>query len=171
MPEPVENPVENPDDTRLFDRLRAMWSELDPVPEDLADDLVAAVAADDLGFEWAQLELTGADLAGVRSIRRDGTDRSEVATMEFHLGSVALVVRIARDPHGTRRLDGWLSDDDDAIPSTTELVLTSTPAEQRTTIDAHGRFTFTSVPADRPWRLRVDLGGHGRRFETPDLEW
>lgn len=168
MADSIERRAEHPDDTRLFDRLRNLWTTRDPVPDGLVDDLVAALAADDLAARWAQFELTSGDLAGVRGVRAEQS--SDVATMEFHLGSVELVLRISTDVHGTRRLDGWLTDADEPVAPGTELVVTSAATEQHTTVDAHGRFTFLAVP-DRAWRLRVDLGGNGRRFETPDLEW
>lgn len=54
-------------DAALFARLRSVWEEHDPVPADLIDRMVAAVAVADLSREYALLTLVEtADLAAVR---------------------------------------------------------------------------------------------------------
>ena len=44
-------------DAALFARMRSVWAEVDPVPVDLVDRMVAAVAVEDLSREYALLTL------------------------------------------------------------------------------------------------------------------
>ena len=50
----------------LFARMRRMWEEIDPVPADLVDRMVAAVAVEDLSREYALLTLVEGSFAAVR---------------------------------------------------------------------------------------------------------
>ena len=53
-------------DAALFARMRSAWEDVDPVPADLVDRMVAAVAVEDLSREYALLTLVeGSVLAAV----------------------------------------------------------------------------------------------------------
>ena len=55
-----DDPMDTEDfaaDAALFARMRAMWEDVDPVPADLVDRMVAAVAVEDLSREYALLTL------------------------------------------------------------------------------------------------------------------
>ena len=53
-------------DAALFARMRAMWQDVDPMPAELVDRMVAAVAVEDLSREYALLTLVSGELAAVR---------------------------------------------------------------------------------------------------------
>ena len=165
-------------DTVLLDRLQSLWSERDPVPADLVDELIAAVAVADVDGEWLLLEPSGGALVGVRG-------RSDVDTVQFRLGDVCLTLRISAQAHGRSRFDGWLTGieaDDSAVvhltvPTPLGPVPRGTSSAEPTDavvatspLDRHGRFAFPDVSRGRSWQLRLDLGGHGLRFETPAID-
>ncbi len=82
-------------DAALFARLREVWEELDPVPADFVDRMVAAVAVEDLSREYALLTLVEESaLAAVRG-------ESDTATMQFSDGDDERAR--ARDRHRSRR--------------------------------------------------------------------
>lgn len=178
-PSPVDpSPVDpSPVDTALLDRLQALWAERDPVPADLVDDLVAAVAVADLESEWLLLEPSSAALVGVRS-------RGDVDTVQFQLGDVRLTLRISAQAHGRRRFDGWLTGVDAGAGATVFLTVPTPLGPPRqdepdddgdavvasSPLDRHGRFAFPDVARGRSWQLRLDLGGHGLRYETPAID-
>ena len=54
-------------DAALFARMRAMWQDVDPIPAELVDRMVAAVAVEDLSREYALLTLVeSSQFAAVR---------------------------------------------------------------------------------------------------------
>jgi hypothetical protein len=55
-------------DEKLWQDLAAMWEERDPVPADLADRVLTAIAMDDLDAEYEILHLVerSTELAGTR---------------------------------------------------------------------------------------------------------
>ena len=86
-------------DAVLFARMRAMWAQVDPMPADLIDRMVAAIAVDDLSREYALLTLVETDLAAVRG---DG----DVLTLQFSDGTVTVLLHITRTEQSTHRIDG-----------------------------------------------------------------
>ena len=65
-------------DAALFARMRTMWEAVDPVPADLVDRMVAAVAVEDLTREYALLTLVeGVALSAVRG-------ESDTLTLQFN---------------------------------------------------------------------------------------
>ena len=78
-------------DAALFARMRAMWEEVDPVPADLVDRMVAAVAVEDLSREYALLTLVeGSQLAAVRG-------ETDTATLQFSDGTTSVLLHVTRD--------------------------------------------------------------------------
>jgi len=68
-------------DAALFARMRRMWEDVDPVPADLVDQMVAAVAV------------------------RGETD---TATLQFSDGTTSVLLHVTATEGGDRRVDGWV---------------------------------------------------------------
>lgn len=137
-------------DNGLMGDLREMWERTDPMPDDLPDRIIAAIAMDDLDFEL--LSLTAAHALAVRG--------GEAQVLECSTDDLSLVVRISDEPDGTRRLDGWSE-------GVREVELLSEHGSRITTVSDAGRFEFDDLPAG-PVRLR--LRGKDKGFETPEIE-
>jgi len=149
-------------DAALFARMREMWAQVDPLPAELIDRMVAAVAADDLNREYALLTLVETDLVAVRS---DG----EVLTLQFSDGTVTVLLHITRTEQGARRIDGWV----DAAPVTVTIARGADDGKTRDApIGEHGRFELDGVGAGLV-RLRLTVrDGQGalHDMQTPQFE-
>ena len=147
-------------DAALFARLRAVWEEVDPVPMDLVDRMVAAVAVEDLSREYALLTLVeGSTLAAVRG-------ETDTATLQFSDGDTSVLLHVTATEDGSRRVDGWV----DAAPLAIRLV----QGERDWSAEAgeHGRFAFDSIPPGMS-RLRIVVRGQDGQlhdFQTPQFE-
>jgi hypothetical protein len=141
-----------PDDAQLFGDLREMWQRTDPMPHDLPDRVIAAIAAEDLDLEL--LTLTASESVGVRG--------GEAQVLECTVDDLTLAVRISEEPDGTRRIDGWTE-------GVREVdLLADAEADTRTTsVSDAGRFEFDNVP---PGPVRLRLRSTGRDFETNEFE-
>lgn len=147
-------------DAALFARMRGAWEEIDPVPADLVDRMVAAVAMEDISREYALLTLVEeAEFAAVRG-------ESDTATLQFTDGTTSVLVHVSVLEDATRRVDGWV----DASALAIRLV-----QDQREWIvepAEHGRFSLDQVPTGLT-RLRLvvrDADGAMRDFQTPQFE-
>ena len=146
-------------DAALFARMRHMWEEIDPVPADLVDRMVAAVAVEDLSREYALLTLVEGSFAAVRG-------ESDTATLQFSDGTTSVLLHVTATEDGGRRVDGWV----DATALAIRLVQgerdwAAEPGE-------HGRFAFDEVtPGVARLRLVVRAAdGELRDFQTPQFE-
>ncbi|MDW4573781.1 hypothetical protein R8Z57_13455 [Microbacterium sp. M3] len=146
-------------DAALFARMRRMWEEIDPVPADLVDRMVAAVAVEDLSREYALLTLVEGSLAAVRG-------ESDTATLQFSDGTTTVLLHVTATEDGGRRVDGWV----DAAALAIRLV--QDDREWATDPGEHGRFAFEEVaPGVARLRLVVrDADGALRDFQTPQFE-
>lgn len=146
-------------DAALFARLREVWQNVDPVPADLIDRMVAAVAVEDLSREYALLTLvSSADYAAVRS-------ESDTLTLQFSDGSTSVLVHVTATENGLRRVDGWV----DATPLAARLA--QDDAEWSAGPGESGRFAFDEVtPGVSRIRLIVKDGDGVREFVTPQFE-
>ena len=89
-------------DAALFARLRGVWEEVDPMPADLVDRMVAAVAVEDLSREYALLTLVEApELSAVRGA-------VDTATLQFSDGTTSVLLHVTVGEEGARRVDGWV---------------------------------------------------------------
>ena len=90
-------------DAALFARMRSAWEEVDPVPADLVDRMVAAVAVEDLSREYALLTLVEtSELAAVRG-------ESDTATLQFSDGTTSVLLHVSATEGGSpsrRRVGG-----------------------------------------------------------------
>jgi hypothetical protein len=147
-------------DAALFARLRGVWQEVDPMPADLVDRMVAAVAVEDLSREYALLTLVEApELAAVRG-------DADTSTLQFSDGTTSVLIHVTIGEHGMRRVDGWV----DAAAMAVRLV----HGDHELTADAgeHGRFAFDEV-APGMARLRLVVRGRDGElhdFQTPQFE-
>lgn len=130
-------------DAALFRALRRAWEVVDPVPADLVDRMVAAVATADLSREYALLTLVESDrLAAVRG-------DADMLTLQFSDGTTNVLIHVTAAGSGARRIDGWV--DGDALR--VELVQ---GGDTFTALPEGGRFAFDEVPAGVS-RLRILL--------------
>jgi hypothetical protein len=147
-------------DAALFARMRAMWQDVDPVPADLVDRMVATVAVEDLSREYALLTLVeGSQLAAVRG-------ETDTATLQFSDGTTSVLLHVSATEDGSRRIDGWV----DAAA----LAIRLSQGDREWTADPgeHGRFAFDSVPSGVS-RLRLVVRGSDddlHEFQTPQFE-
>ncbi|MDQ7878188.1 hypothetical protein Q9R08_09420 [Microbacterium sp. QXD-8] len=146
-------------DAALFARMRRMWAEVDPVPADLVDRMVAAVAVEDLSREYALLTLVEGTLAAVRG-------ETDTATLQFSDGTTSVLLHVTATESGDRRVDGWV----DAAALAIRLV--QGDREWSAEPGEHGRFAFDEVtPGVARLRLVVrDADGALRDFQTPQFE-
>ncbi|MDL9978510.1 hypothetical protein [Microbacterium candidum] len=146
-------------DTALFTRLRRTWEDVDPVPADLADRMVAAVAVEDLSREYALLTLVETDLAAVRS-------DTDTLTLQFSDGTTTVLLHVTQSDTGKHRVDGWV----DAEALAVRLVQDA--GEFAAELGEHGRFAFDGVPGGvSRMKLAVrDEAGDLHDFQTPQFE-
>lgn len=148
------------DNSALFAELRAAWEQVDPVPADLADRMVAAVAAVDISRDYELLTLVEAvDRAEVRS----STTELDSATLQFSDGVTSVLLHVSATADGRRRIDGWVTGD--------ALVVRLLQGEEGwSTEPVDARFAFDDVPTGTSTlRLVVrnpSAGGGFREFMT-----
>ncbi|GAA1943329.1 hypothetical protein GCM10009776_01330 [Microbacterium deminutum] len=147
-------------DAALFARLRAVWQEVDPVPADLVDRMVAAVAVEDLSREYAMLTLVeGSSLAAVRG-------ETDTATLQFSDGETSVLLHVTATEDGGRRIDGWVD------AETLAIRLVQDDRDWAAEAGEHGRFAFDSIPSGVS-RLRIVVRGADgdlHDFQTPRFE-
>ncbi|MFH8249086.1 hypothetical protein ACH3VR_01800 [Microbacterium sp. B2969] len=147
-------------DRALFARLREMWQDADPVPADLADRMVAAVAVEDLSREYALLTLVeGSMPAAVRG-------ESDTATLQFSDGETNVLVHVTATEDGSRRVDGWVD------ASALAIRLVQGDRDWSAEAGEHGRFAFESIPPGVSHLRIVVRGADGdvHDFRTPQFE-
>lgn len=146
-------------DAALFARLRAVWEEVDPIPADFVDRMVAAVAVEDLSREYALLTLMEGSLAAVRG-------EADTATLQFSDGTTSVLLHVTATEDGGRRVDGWVD--------ATALAIRLAQGDREWSAEPgeHGRFAFEDVTPGMA-RLRMvvkDATGELRDFQTPQFE-
>jgi hypothetical protein len=130
-------------DAAMFQTLRRVWERIDPMPAELIDRMVAAVASADLSREYALLTLVSqSELAAVRG-------EADALTLQFSDGTTSVLVHVVPAGSGMHRLDGWVDAPASAIELEQDDRFWTTSAEQ-------GRFSFDDVPSGMT-RLRVVL--------------
>jgi hypothetical protein len=123
------------DDAPLRESLARIWDRFDPMPGDLIDNILVALAVDDLDVTYELLALTqgATPVLGARGA-------ADAFTITFASADLTMVVRV--DPTGpqTCRVDGWVTPAQD---------LTVTATQGGTSISAHtldgGRFEFPEL--------------------------
>ncbi|KZE89359.1 hypothetical protein [Microbacterium sp. TNHR37B] len=149
------------DDAVLFHALRRTWEEIDPMPADLVDRMVASVATADLSREYALLTLVSqTELAAVRG-------DADALTLQFSDGTASVLVHVVAAADGRRRVDGWI----DAAAVSVEI---EQDEHTWSAVPEHGRFAFDDVPSGMT-RLRIVLeetteAGTPAELHTPRFE-
>jgi hypothetical protein len=148
------------DDLRALATLRAMFEASDPVPPDLAERSKIAMTVKALEAELAEIMMTTAETAGVRSAVYD-----RAGTITFSSDQISAMISIEVTDGSTARLSGWVTNG----PASVELHERSRTQTTRT--DAEGRFTFATVERGLVHLLlrRLDLPD-GRPVITPAIE-
>jgi hypothetical protein len=147
-------------DAALFARLRDAWRERDPMPDDLVDRMVAAVAVEDISREYAQLTLV--DSSALDVVRSE----SDTATLQFSDGETSVLLHVTATEDGSRRIDGWV--DADALA----IRLAQGGRDWSAAAGDRGRFEFGAIPAGLS-RLRIVVraaDGALTEFQTPQFE-
>ena len=147
-------------DAALFARMRAMWEDVDPMPAELVDRMVAAVAVEDLSREYALLTLV--ESSGLAAVRGE----TDTTTLQFSDGTTSVLLHVTETGDGSRRLDGWVD--------ATVLAIRLVQGDREWTADPgeHGRFAFERV-APGVSRLRLVVRGPDgdlHDFQTPQFE-
>jgi hypothetical protein len=143
----------------LLDSLSHLWELQDPVPPDLADRVLIALAVDDLDVEYELLDLTERNtrLVGARS-------REDVLTFTFESTDLSMVLRVSSTGSDTCRVDGWVS-------PPREMTVTATQAG--TSVEAHvvdaGRFEFPELKSG-PTRFLLHPESPTTNLVTPAVD-
>jgi hypothetical protein len=146
-------------DAALFARMRSMWQQVDPMPAELVDRMVAAVAVEDLSREYALLTLVESSLADVRG-------ESDTATLQFSDGTTSVLLHVSAAEGDRRRVDGWVD------ASALAIRLVQGDRERQGELGENGRFAFDDVPPGVA-RIRMvvrEVAGDLRDFQTPLFE-
>lgn len=145
-----------PDDATLLAAVRRVWQQVDPPPADLADGVLARIAAEDLEFDLLTLVESENALAGVRSAAESGEDPASEETgswsLEYAHPDFRVYLRLDRI-EGRTRLDGWVVP---ALPLTVRLLAEDQDLPWETSADEHGRFEFAAAPAGLARLLFLD---------------
>lgn len=147
-------------DQRVLDSIAKLYTELDPVPDGLAESIVVAIALDSLDAELAQLQSQVLEPAGAR-----GVESGQIQSLTFSSSSLVLLIKITRASPDRVRIDGW------AAPGAQAVVeLVQDGAVDQTVADQDGRFVFDDVP-HAPTRFVVHPAepGQARVVGTPNV--
>ena len=135
-----EPPME-PDDVTLLERVARLWQQVDPPPADLADGVLARIAAEDLEFDLLVLVESADTLAGVRSAAETNDDTG-AWSLEYAGRDFNVYLRLTRIEDRTR-LDGWVVP---ARPLTVRLLADDETVTHEAVLDEFGRFEIADAP-------------------------
>lgn len=144
--------------------LREMYEAYDPMPKDLVEKVLVAIATEDLDSEYELLHLVERtqELAGVRGV-------GDAWTLSFAGGPFSLLVRISTIGKGHCRVDGWVTP-----PRPMDVTITQNAKERRLRVSESGRFEIPKLPKGltRFWLCADDDGNTGQDqvFATPVVE-
>lgn len=145
----------------LLGELAAAWRAWDPMPPELPDNILTAIAMDDIDVAYELLTLVerSESLLGVRS-SADGR-----TLIEFSANGVHVLLRVAEDETG-RRVDGWVEPG-----RLTSATLTVAKSEHVARVSSASRFEVDALPPGLA-SLSIDLidGTEARRFLSPHFE-
>jgi hypothetical protein len=152
----------DPSDAALFNSIRAVYDERDPVPDGLVERIQFELTLDALHTEVATLMQLESATAGVRG----GSATESVRTVTFTSDSLTTMVTITPQPDRTVRVDGW------AAPGAgVRVELLGSDGSQETTADEDGRFVFEGVqPGLAKFVLYVLKEGGPATVVSPAIE-
>ena len=151
-------------DDELLEDVAKLWQQLDPPPDDLADGVLARLAAQDLEYELLTLVESDEALAGVRTATMlRAPDETGTWSLEYLGAGFRVQLRISRRGRQAR-LDGWVS------PPQPMTVMLSSVLRKGGVLEAQvsdsGRFEFPVAPAGACRMTFVTESG-GRPQATP----
>lgn len=151
-------------DDALLDAVARAWEKIDPPPEDLADGVLARLAAQDLEYELLTLVEGDEALSGVRTAAvLPAPDETGTWSLEYLGPGFRVQVRVSRRGRQAR-LDGWVS------PPQPMTVMLSSVLRKGSVLEAQvsdsGRFEFPVAPAGACRMTFVTESG-GRPQATP----
>ena len=151
-------------DDELLEVVAKLWQQLDPPPDDLADGVLARLAAQDLEYELLTLVESDEALAGVRTATMlRAPDETGTWSLEYLGPGFRVQLRISRRGRQAR-LDGWVS------PPQPMTVMLSSVLRKGGVLEAQvsdsGRFEFPIAPAGACRMTFVTESG-GRPQATP----
>ncbi len=153
------------DDTELLRATARLWELIDPPPADLADGVLARIAAEDLEFDLLTL-VEGQQLAGVRHASEGVAEEQEETgswSLEYTGPDLHAYLRVTRVEEHTR-LDGWVVP---ARPMSVELRPENGPP-QRVELDEFGRFAFDeAAPGTHRLGFLEETSGARLRITPP----
>jgi hypothetical protein len=154
---------EQMDDADLLAATARLWEQLDPPPADLADGVLARIAAEDLEFELLTL-VEGEQLAGVRQSTDRFTEEQEETgswSLEYTGPDLHAYLRVTHVEDHTR-LDGWV------VPARAMSVelRPESGLPQRVALDELGRFAGVAPGTHRLCFLE-DKSGARLRITPP----
>lgn len=135
------------DEAELMAGLRAMWSDADPPPGDLADRIVAAISTADLDAEYELLRLVERShgLVGAR-------DEGDADVINLRSERLSVVLHVSPAGSGTCHLVGWV---DPPQPVTVQVL--QEVGQASTHSDDSGRFEARGLTSG-PTRLVLVVG-------------
>jgi len=146
------------EDAELFARIRSLWTDVDPLPANLVDRMIASVATDSLSAEYALLTLVDRPSGAVRG-------EQDALTLQFSDGTTSILLHVTTTARGRHRVDGWVD------TSSAAIVLSQGDGIRSTTPSETGRFVFDDVPAGLTRvRLTTRVGDEDRTLSTPQFE-
>jgi len=123
-------------DQEILDGLKKIHQRLDPMPPELDELVLFALATRDLDGELARI-------VEDELVRPSARASGRVRTIRFELADVQLMVTVVEGATGRRRVDGWLAPPE---PGTVEARTPRVPkASHRTSVDEAGRFALTDL--------------------------
>ncbi len=146
-------------DVLILQRLAALHSSLDPVPDDLVERIQFEISLDALNAELAELQHRPMEELAAR-----GAGSDEVTTLTFTSDRLTTMISVTGTGADTVRIDGWL-----APGGTARVELRQVSGQWETDADSDGRFVFEDVSLGLS-RFVVHLGDEAAPVITPAVE-
>lgn len=160
---PADVPMDDADEA-LLAHLGRVLRVVDPVPDDLVDRTLFAIALDALEAEVMELQAAPSPELALRS---DTVDHGTVqaSTITFAADAVTVMITISESPTGGLCIDGW------AAPPAQYSVELYRP-DERVRVESHddGSFVLFDVPFGRACLALRRADGTGPTVATPVIE-
>jgi hypothetical protein len=142
-------------DIRLLAGVRELWTDADPMPPTLVEQIQFAIQLEDVDLEV--MRIREEEPASSRS-----TEQGRLIT--FDSESLTIMVNVSTESGGTIRLDGWLTP-----PDAHPIEIRTASGPMATSSDVQGRFALGGVPHGMV-QIVVRTPGRTRTVSTPAVE-
>lgn len=142
-------------DIRLLAGVRELWTDADPMPPTLVEQIQFAIQLEDVDLEV--MRIREEEPASSRS-----TEQGRLIT--FDSESLTIMVNVSAESGGTIRLDGWLTP-----PDAHPIEIRTACGPMATSSDVQGRFALGGVPHGMV-QIVVRTPGRTRTVSTPAVE-